>query len=370
MALNRIRLGDYIERYSQKCNISNLTVDDVSGVNKDKEFFEPSKQVGKDTSDYKVVPPNYFACNLMHVGRDRVLPIAINRTNKDKYVSPAYTVFRVINEEVILKDFLFIFVNSEEKDRYFWFHCDSSVRDGMEWSSFCDIELDIPSIEIQRKYVEIYDGLIDNIACFEKNQEDFSLICTAFIEQLRRSSECHKIGDYIQAYNEKNIDGKITLEQGINIEKQFISPQRSNSNLTGRKIVRHGQIAYCTQLNNANVAIAYREGEDCVVSSVYDVFEIVKKDELLPKYLLLWLIRPEFGRFVYWASEGSAYEFLNYQNLANYQIPVPSIDVQESIISMYELLNERKTFVRQLKEKLKTICPILVKGAIEEAKEG
>jgi hypothetical protein len=37
---------------------------------------------------------------------------------------------------------------------------------------------------------------------------------------------------------------------------------------------------------------------------------------------------------------------------------------------MYELLNERKTFVRQLKEKLKTICPILVKGAIEEAKEG
>ena len=158
MGLNKIRLGDYVERYAQKCNIPHLTVDDVSGVNKDKEFFEPSKQVGKDTSNYKVVPPNYFACNLMHVGRDMVLPIAINRTNKDKYVSPAYTVFRLINENVILKEFLFIFVNSSERDRYFWFHCDSSVRDGMEWSSFCDIELEIPSVDIQRKYVAIYNG--------------------------------------------------------------------------------------------------------------------------------------------------------------------------------------------------------------------
>ncbi len=73
--------------------------------------------------------------------------------------------------------------------------------------------------------------------------------------------------------------------------------------------------AYCTQLNNENVAIAYRDGDDCVVSSVYDVFEITRPDELLPEYLMLWLIRPEFGRFVYWASEGSSYEFLNYENL-------------------------------------------------------
>jgi type I restriction enzyme S subunit len=192
------------------------------------------------------------------------------------------------------------------------------------------------------------------------------LVFTGYIENLRKTETLHRIGDYITPYNEKNTDESITLEQGINIEKRFITPQRSNSNLQGRKIVRHGQFAYCTQLNNENVAIAYRDGCDCVVSSVYDVFEITKKEELVPEYLLMWLIRPEFGRFVYWASEGSAYEFLNYNNLANYMIPVPDIKVQKSIADIYNAYITRKQIGEQLKAQIKDICPILIQGSLEE----
>ena len=70
MKLNKQRIGDFIEVYNKRCEISNLTVNDVSGINRDKEFFEPSRQVGANTSKYKIVPPGYFACNLMHVGRE------------------------------------------------------------------------------------------------------------------------------------------------------------------------------------------------------------------------------------------------------------------------------------------------------------
>ena len=104
MGLNKVKIGTFVELYSEACGISNLTVNDVSGVNRNKEFFEPSKQVGADTSKYKVVPPNYFACNLMHVGRDVVLPIALNHSGKNKIVSPAYTVFRITDESIILKE--------------------------------------------------------------------------------------------------------------------------------------------------------------------------------------------------------------------------------------------------------------------------
>ena len=106
MGLSKIRIGDYIVQHKEKCGVPNLTCWDVSGVNKDKQFFVPSQQVGGNTSNYKVVPPNYFACNLMHVGRDVVLPIALNKTSENKVVSPAYTVFKLINEDVILRDFL------------------------------------------------------------------------------------------------------------------------------------------------------------------------------------------------------------------------------------------------------------------------
>lgn len=121
-------------------------------------------------------------------------------------------------------------------------------------------------------------------------------------------------------------------------------------------------------MNNENVAIAYREGCDCVVSSVYDVFEIIKKEALLPEYLLMWLIRPEFGRYVYWASEGSAYEFLNYDNLANYLIPVPEKEIQKSIADIYKVYITRKRINEKLKTQIKDICPILIKGSIKEDK--
>lgn len=366
MPLTKYKLGNLIEPYNEKCENPNLTVWDVSGINSDKEFFEPARQVGADTSNYKIVPPNYFACNLMHVGRDEVLPIAMNHTSKNKIVSPAYAIFKITEEAPVIRDFFFILLKSTEKDRYFWFHTDSSVRDGMSWNDFCDMELDLPSVEIQKKYVDIYNAMVKNQQCYERGIEDLKLVCTAHIEALRRKGNLKRIGDYIQPYNEKNIDGLITLEQGINIEKKFINPQRSNANLTGRKIVRKGMFAYCTQLNNENVAIAYRNDEDCVVSSVYDVFEIIDSSQLIPEYLMLWLIRPEFGRFVYWASEGSAYEFLNYNNLADYLIPVPEIKIQQEIANIYKVYTLRKQINEQLKAQIRNICPILIKGSIDE----
>lgn len=366
MALNKIKLGKYIELYAEKCNIPNLTVNDVSGVNREKEFFEPSHQIGKDTSNYKIVPSHYFACNLMHVGRDAVLPIAYNHTDKNKIVSPAYHVFRFHENDEILSDYFFLYLKLSEKDRYFWFNTDSSVRDGMSWDDFVNVDIELPSIEIQQKYVDVYNAMLANQQSYEHGLDDLKLTCDAYIEELRRKMSCKKIGNYVHPYNVKNSEGKITLEQGINIQKKFITPQRSNDNFYGRKIVRTGHIAYCTQLNNENVAVALRTGPDCIVSGVYDVIEFNENSGLLPNYLMLWLTRSEFGRFVYWASQGTSYEFLTYENLANYKIPVPSIEVQQSITDIYEIYLKRNEINEKLKSQIKNICPILIKGSLEE----
>lgn len=115
MALSKVRLGDYLEPLKQKCGIAKLDSMEVSGVNKDKEFFEPSKQIGEDTTDYQNVPPRYFACNLMHVGRDKVLPIAYNHTSTIKHVSPAYSVFK-IKENNVLSELYFFFISNLMKE--------------------------------------------------------------------------------------------------------------------------------------------------------------------------------------------------------------------------------------------------------------
>ena len=366
MALTKYRIGQLIKVVDER---NSYGIKSFYGININKEFMPTAANTeGLDESNYKVVRKNRFVFSSMQTGRDVCIRISMYLEENPIIVSPAYTTFEVESTSIILPTYFFMIFLSKERDRLGWFYSDGSIRSNLDWDRFCDMELTLPDIPTQQKYVDIYNAMVANQQSYERGLEDLKLVFTAYVENLRKKETLHRIGDYITPYNEKNTDESITLEQGINIDKRFITPQRSNSNLQGRKIVRHGQFAYCTQLNNANVAIAYRDGCDCVVSSVYDVFEITKKNLLLPEYLLVWLIRPEFGRFVYWASEGSAYEFLNYNNLANYKIPVPGMEIQKAIADIYTAYITRKQINEQLKKQIKDICPILIRGSLEESK--
>ena len=363
----KVRLGDYIKRSTVNNKDEKYGIELIEGVTNEGVFSQPKgNPMDVDLKPYKIVNNGAFVYNPSRLDLGSIA----YRTDGLCIVSHLYIVFYLNDEgkKKIDPDWLFMYFRRDEFYREVTFRNFGSQRPEFNFNDMSDIMIPLPDISVQRKYVAIYKTMVTNQQSYERGLEDLKLVFTGYIEDLRRKSSLKRIGDYITPYNEKNTDESITLEQGINIEKKFITPQRSNSNLQGRKIVRHGQFAYCTQLNNANVAIAYRDGEDCVVSSVYDVFEITRKDELLPEYLLMWLIRPEFGRFVYWASEGSAYEFLNYDNLANYMIPVPDVKIQQSIADIYNAYITRKQINEQLKAQIKDICPILIRGSLEEGK--
>lgn len=368
MALTRYRLGDLIEQRDERNSDNELCLDDVRGISIAKAFIDTKANMeGVSLTPYKKVAPQDYAYVTVTSRNGNKITLAYNDSIETFLVSSSYLVFYVTRPAILDSKYLFMYFKRSEFDRFSRFNSWGSARETFSWEDMCDIEIDLPPIEIQRKYVAIYEAMCENQRCYEAGLEDLKLVCQIAIENLKDKCAEKPIGDYIKKVNEKNTDGKINLEQGINIKKEFITPQRRNSNLLGRKIVRRGQFAYCTQLNNENVAIAYREGEDCVVSSVYDVFEIKNPSELNPYYLMLWLIRPEFGRFVYWASEGSAYEFLNYDNLANYKIPIPSQTIQKSIANIFSAYNQRKEINEKLKAQIRDLCPILIKGSLEEA---
>ena len=300
MALTKYKLGELIQLEDERNNDGRYTLDDVKGISIQKFFIETKADM-KDVSlsPYILVKPDFFAYVTVTSRNGGKITLAHNVTDNTYIVSSSYVVFSVKRADLLNSDYLFMYFNRPEFDRYARFSSWGSARETFDWDTMCDIDIELPDLPTQQKYVDIYNAMVANQQSYERGLEDLKIVFTGYIENLRKKETLYRIGDYITPYNEKNTDEAITLEQGINIEKKFITPQRSNSNLQGRKIVRHGQFAYCTQLNNANVAIAYRDGCDCVVSSVYDVFEISKKGELLPEYLLMWLIRPEFGRYVY-----------------------------------------------------------------------
>lgn len=155
------RIGDFI----RKVNIRNteLKVTKLMGINIDK-FFMPSvaNTVGTDMSKYKIVKKGQFACNRMHVGRDKRLPVALSQGG-EIIVSPAYDVFEVIDENVLNPNYLMMWFLREEFDRNAWFYTDADVRGGLKWEDFCNIQISVPPINEQDEIVKDFKNLLDRI---------------------------------------------------------------------------------------------------------------------------------------------------------------------------------------------------------------
>ena len=372
MGLKKYKLGELVELTDERNSMGRYSLEDVKGISTEKNFIETKANMdGVSLDSYKVVNYGEFAYVPDTSRRGDKIALAFNSDSNSILISSIYTTFKCKRNDVLSPVFLFMFFNRPEFDRYSRFNSWGSARETFSWEDFCDIDITLPSIEQQRKYVDVYLALQNNLAAYQSKVEELKLVCDGYIEELRRrasnkSIPMVRIGDYISKRVEKNSDGAITLEQGINIQKQFITPQRTNSDLYGRRIVRKGDFAYCTQLNNENVAIAYREDEDCVVSSVYDIFYIKDESVLFPLYLMLWFRRSEFGRYVYRLSTGTSYEFLSYEDLSDYKIPLPNLAIQREIANVYKCYIERQRIAEALKEQLKNICPVLIRGSLLE----
>ena len=373
MGLKKYKIGEFVEPYSQRCGISDLIPEQVSGINIDKEFFEPAKQVGEDTSNYKIVPPDYFACNLMHVGRDYALPVAINHSDKDKYVSPAYTIFKLKDENLVLKEYFFILLKSSEKDRYFAFHTDSSIRQGVPWDDFCDIDITLPSIEQQRKYVDVYLALQNNLAAYQSKVEELKLVCDGYLDKLKIENEKLKIGEFIEMCDERNSEGIYTLKnlRGVSIEKKFIDTKADMAgvSLAPYIVVKPDFFVFVpvTSRNGEKITLAINDSKDTyIVSSAYTVFKVQDTNKLLPEYLFMFFNRPEFDRYARFNSWGSAREVFTMDDMNDVEIPIPGISVQREIVNIHKCYIERQRIAEALKDQLKKICPVLIRGSLME----
>lgn len=158
MRSNYKRLGDYIREVDVRNIDDNINI--LLGINIDKFFMSSvANVVGTDLSRYKVVNKDQLACNRMHVGRDKRLPVALSAKEEHFIVSPAYDVFEVIDKQNLLPDYLMMWFSRSEFDRNTWFFTDADVRGGLNWSTFLDMQLPVPYIDKQREIVAEYNAV-------------------------------------------------------------------------------------------------------------------------------------------------------------------------------------------------------------------
>ena len=374
MGLNRYKLGSLITPIDER---NTFGYRDFYGINIHKEFMPTvANTEGLDETKYKVVRKNRFVFSGMQTGRDQCIRISMYAGDNPIIVSPAYTTFEVTAVDIVLPMYFFMLFLSKERDRLGAFYSDGSIRSNLDWERFCDIELDLPSVSVQQKYVDIYNAMIVNQQSYERGLEDLKLVCDGYIEDLRRKTPCEKIGKYIVLVETKNDDlyYGINSVKGISIEKKFIETKANMEgvNLAPYYVVAPDEFAYVTvtSRNGGKISLAINDSLDYYIcSSSYVVFKCKETNALDPKYLMLFLSRPEFDRYARFNSWGSARETFEWDDMCNVEIPIPDISIQKAIADIYTVYKKRKAINEQLKAQIKNICPILIKGSLEEGKQ-
>ena len=178
-----MRLGDYI----REVNVRNkdLKVTNLQGVSISKHFIPSiANTIGTDMSTYKVVNPGQFAYGPVTSRNGDKVSIALYKGDDDAIISQAYTVFEVIDSEQISSEYLMMWFQRPEFDRYARFHSHGSAREIFDWDELCGVYLPLPDIERQREIVEEYETLSRRIRLNEQMIEKLEATAQALYRKM------------------------------------------------------------------------------------------------------------------------------------------------------------------------------------------
>ena len=319
---------------------------------------------------YMLVKPDFFVYVTVTSRNGEKITLAHNTTKDTYIVSSSYVVFSIARKDLLNSDYLFMYFNRPEFDRFARFNSWGSARETFSWEDLCDIYSDLPPLSIQQKYVDVYNSMLANQKSYERGLEDLKLTCDAYIEDLRRKYPCEEIGPYIDIVNESNVDKAVTYVQGVESSSSFMDTRANMEgvDISNYTIVRNGNIAYNPSRINLGSIALYDKENPCIVSPMYCVFKITNTDKIIPEYLMLWFSRTEFQRYTWFYGAGSVRDTFDFNLMKEVKVPLPSKEIQSSIVDIYNSYNFRKSINENLKSKIKDMCPILIKGSIEEAK--
>ena len=363
------RLGEYIQLVDNRNTDSKVTL--LRGVSTRKVLIESvANMSGVSLHNYKIVDSNQFVYVADTSRRAEKIGLALN-DSEPCIVSSIYTTFEVKDKSELIPEYLFIWFNRPEFDRYTRFNSWGSARETFNWDDMCDVRLPIPDVETQKKYVALYKGLLNNQKVYENSLEDLQLICDTYIEDLIKTEEPKTLGDYIERTDKRNTDDSIKEVRGMSTKKQFrVAQSRVNTKqLTNYRVVKTNEFAYVPTTDTWKVlAVALSDFNfPIVVSPIYVTFKSKNINQLLPEYLFLFLRRTEFDRYARFHSWGSARETFNWDDMCKVKLPVPDIKIQEAIVTIYHTLETRKRINEQLKASIKPLCPVLMRGVIENS---
>ena len=368
-------LGEHIELRGITNADLEFGVEDVRGVNNLKELMPTKADIsGRDLSKFQIVYPGEFVFNHRTSRNGSKFSIAYNDGKRPIICTEDYVVFRIkrSSSETLLPEWIYMFFNRPEFDRYVITNSWGSSTEFYNWEDICAIRMILPPLSIQKKYVGVYKSLLLNQTSYENGLDDLVLTFEALVDEQKHISNKRTVQELLEEIDHRNVDGAITEVQGINITKQFMPSVANtyNVNLKNYKVVEKGQFAFSGMQTGRDRCIRialYTDEEPIIISPAYSVFKM-KDVDVLPEYIMIWFSRKETDRLGWFMSDSSIRTNLDMDRFYEIEIPIPDLSVQRAIVEIYEAYKIRRSIAEQLKSQTKDICPILIKGSIDEAR--
>ena len=367
-----VSLDKYIELVDVRNSDGALGASSVMGVSTNKGFIETKANL-TDVSllPYKVVAPRQFAYVADTSRRGDNISLGFNDSQESYIVSTWYVVFRVVNEEELLPEYLYLWFCRSEFDRYARANSWGSAREYFWLDEMKRVRVPLPSIEEQQAIVDAWKSLQKVQEQNEALAVPLLQLCQSYIQECKHEYPMEELRKHIKEVNEKNTEEVYGVDdvRGLSTSKDII-PTKANLDgvsVKSYKIFRPEQFAFVddTSRRGDKMSLAVNMSKDTyIVSGISTIVEIIDKDILLPQFLKLWFDRSEFDRYARFHSWGSARESFTYEDMQRVKVPLPPKDVQSAIVSLYQCALEYKAVAAGADAQARSICSALMQHAI------
>ena len=179
------------------------------------------------------------------------------------------------------------------------------------------------------------------------------------------------IDELVERIDERNSDGKISMLIGVSIDKCFIKSVANinGTDLTKYKIIRKDDfsVSLMQVSRDSKIPIArLKDYDQAIMSPVYPIFRVRDTSVILPEYLEMWFMRPEFDREAAFIAVGGVRGSMPWEEFAKMRLPVPSLEKQHQVVRTYQIIVDRIEIKRRINDNLvATVTAIYRKMFIE-----
>jgi type I restriction enzyme S subunit len=345
------RLGKYI----REVNVRNkdLKVTNLQGVSISKQFIPSiANTIGTDMSTYKVVRPGQFAYGPVTSRNGDKVSIALYKGNEDAIISQAYTVFEVVDSEQVSSEYLMMWFQRPEFDRYARFHSHGSAREIFDWDELCGVYLPLPDIDRQREIVKEYETLSRRIRLNEQ-----------MIDKLEATAQALYRKMFVDGIDKENLPEGWRMGTLGNLAEikngKAIVPSGGDIPVYGG----NGIIGYTSRSNAEDVVVIGRVGINCGSLYLHQSKCYVNDNAMIaiPKNgNTIFLYRTMKEMDLNSQSEGSGQPLLTQSIIYKQECLIPKLEQRIKFEEQMEIVYKQKSLKEEENSKLTELQSLLL----------